>query len=92
MTSPDVGHERRRDLELRAVFDEVYARIEGFFDPRQTWGGAPLTMWVYRVLRESYPQLSHSQVHALVAATQRVYRARHVTGAQPPRSACATGP
>jgi hypothetical protein len=82
LDSTFIVHERRRDLELRAVFDEVYARVEGFFDPAHTWGGAPLTLWVYRVVRESYPHLDHTQVHTLVAATQRVYRARHAPGAQ----------
>lgn len=81
MNSPVIVHERRRDLELRAVFDEVYARVESFFDPSHTWGGAPLTLWVYRVVRESYPQLDQAQVHTLVAAAQRVYRARHAPGA-----------
>ncbi|MDZ7590797.1 MAG: hypothetical protein U5L05_08920 [Rubrivivax sp.] len=88
MNSPIIVHDRRRDLELRAVFNEVYARIEGFFDPTLTWGGPPLTMWVYRVVQESYPQLDAAQVQALVAAAQRVYRTRHARGAP----ACAARP
>jgi len=74
---PVIVHDRRRDLELRAVFDEVYARVEGFFDPSRTWGGPPLMHWVYRVVRESYPHLDATQVQALGAALHRVYRARH---------------
>jgi hypothetical protein len=88
VNSPVIVHDRRRDLELRAVVNEVYARIEGLFDPTRTWGGPPLTMWVYRVVQESYPQLDATQVQALVAAAQRVYRTRHARGTP----ACTTGP
>lgn len=82
MSSPGIAHDRRRDLELREVFDEVYGRVEGFFDPSGTWGGPPLMYWVYRVVRESYPHLEATQVQALVAAMHRVYRARHQHGAR----------
>jgi hypothetical protein len=82
VSSPVIVHDRRRDLELREVFDEVYARVECFFDPARTWGGPPLMHWVYRVVRESYPHLDATQVHALGAAMHRVYRARHERGAQ----------
>jgi hypothetical protein len=88
MNSPVIVHDRRRDLELRAAFSEVYARIEGLFDPARTWGGPPLTIWVYRVVQESHPQLDATQVQALVAAAQRVYRTRHAHGAP----ACAARP
>jgi hypothetical protein len=30
---PVIVHDRRRDLELRGVFDEVYARVEDFSIP-----------------------------------------------------------
>ena len=82
MSSPVIVHDRRRDLELREVFDEVYARVEGLFDPSRTWGGPPLMHWVYRVVRESYPHLDAMQVQTLVAAMHRVYRARHEHGAR----------
>jgi hypothetical protein len=79
---PAIVQDRRRDLQLRAVFDEVYARVEGFFDPARTWGGPPLTQWVHRVVSESYPQLDATQVQALAQAAHRVYRARHSSGAR----------
>jgi hypothetical protein len=82
VSSPVIVHDRRRDLELREVFDEVYARVEGFFDPSRTWGGSPLMHWVYRVVRESYPHLDATQVQALGAALHRVYRARHALSAR----------
>ena len=55
MSSPVIAHDRRRDLELREVFDAVYLRVEGLFDPSRTWGGPPLMHWVHRVVRESHP-------------------------------------
>jgi hypothetical protein len=81
---PVVAVERRRDLELRAAFDAVYARVECFFDTSQTWGGSALTMLVYRVVRESQPQLDAMQVHTLVAAMQRVHGARRTHGTKAP--------
>lgn len=80
MSSPVIVHDRRRDLELRKVFDEVYPRVEGFFDPSRTWGGPPLMHWVYRIVRESHPHLDATQVQTLGAALHRVYRARHAHG------------
>jgi hypothetical protein len=80
LSSPVIVHDRRRDLALRAVFDEVYPRVEGFFDPSRTWGGPPLMHWVYRIVRESHPQLDATQVQTLGAALHRVYRARHAHG------------
>lgn len=82
MNPSAIAPDRRRDPDLRAVFNEVLVRVEGFVDPSRTWGGGPLTMWVYRVVRESYPHLDAMQVQALVVATQRVYRARHAGGAR----------
>jgi hypothetical protein len=90
---PFIGAERRRDPELRVVFDEVYARVAPFFDPAKTWGGSALTLLVYRVVRESHPHLDAMQVHVLVAAMQRVQLRRHAHGASPqPRAAEMTEP
>lgn len=50
--------ERRQNPELRALFEEAYARVEACFDPKQTWGGLPLEHFAFRMLREAYPQMS----------------------------------
>ncbi len=73
--SPPV--ERRQNPELRTIFDEAYARVAPFLDPKQTWGGVPLERLAFRVLREAYPQLSPTETHQLVVASVRVYRTRH---------------
>lgn len=69
--------ERRQNPELRALFDEVCARVESCFDPQQTWGGQPLEHFAFRILREAYPQMSPHEVHLLVGALLRVFRNRH---------------
>lgn len=85
MTSPLIVEDRRRDLELRQVFDEVDARVQGIFDPSGTLDGPPLMHWAYRAVRESYPQLDATQVQVLMAALHRVYQARHERHARAPR-------
>lgn len=69
--------ERRQNLQLRAIFDEVYERIEPFLDPSRCWGGSPMTALAYRAVRESYPELSPVEAYTLVVAVVRVYRTGH---------------
>ena len=69
--------ERRQHPELRALFEEAYARVEACFDPKQTWGGLPLEHFAFRMLREAYPGMSSQEVRLLVGALLRVFRERH---------------
>lgn len=69
--------ERRENLKLRTLFDEVYARIVPFLDPAQTWGGVSLQHFAFRTIREGYPELSAVEVHQLVVASVRVFRTRN---------------
>lgn len=75
--TPSVLAERRQNTKLRALFEEAYARIEPFFDRRNTWGGLQLTHFALRTLREAYPELSPSEAHQLVLASLRVFHERH---------------
>lgn len=68
--------ERRQNLALRAALDDLYPRLEAFFDVSSTWGGSSLTILVYRVVRESCPHLSPDEAMVLVTAAQRVHRTR----------------
>jgi hypothetical protein len=68
--------ERRQHPQLRAIFEEAYARVESCFDPQQTWGGLPLEHFAYRMLREAYPQFSSQETRLLVGALLRVFRER----------------
>lgn len=69
--------ERRQNLKLRAVFDEVYDHIAPFLDPAQTWGGMSLQHFAFRTIRERHPDLSPAEAHQLVVAAVRVFRARN---------------
>lgn len=82
LDAPAVTVERRRDVELRVVFDEVYPRLESMYDTSRTWGGSVLTTLAYRVVRESYPQLDALRVQTLVTAMLRVHRERRARGAR----------
>lgn len=66
-----------QNLELRSIFDEAYERVAPFFDPTQTWGGVPLEMLAFRILRSAYPELSAQETRQLAIASMRVYRARN---------------
>lgn len=71
------GQERRRNPELRQLFDTAYPLVEPFLDPDNGWGGHSLEHLAFRVLRENFPQLSAAEVHVLVVVAHRVYIDRH---------------
>lgn len=70
---PFHGDDRRRNAEVRSVFDTAYEMIAPFFDPTQGWGGHSLEHLAFRVLRENFPALSSDDVHTIVVAAHRVY-------------------
>ncbi len=78
--------ERRRNLKLRALFEEAYARLAPFLDTANTWGGVSLQHLAYRTLREVYPDLDPDEVHQLVVASVRVHDERSRRGATPPEA------
>lgn len=67
---------RRKNLKLRALFDEAYARIEHVFR-HQPPQGLPVEWIVYRTARASYPQLNTLDLYQFAVASFRVYRSRH---------------
>lgn len=69
--------ERRQNTKLRDLFENAYASIAPFLDPRQIWSGAPLEFLAFRMLREAYPDLSSLEARQLVSASVRVYQARN---------------
>ncbi|MEY2632149.1 MAG: hypothetical protein RIR00_803 [Pseudomonadota bacterium] len=69
--------ERRRNPQLRVLFDSAYQMIEPFFDPDAGWGGHSLEHLAFRVLRENFPKLSSEEVHVVIVAAHRVYIERH---------------
>lgn len=77
MPDANAAPERRQNLKLRAVFDEVYERIVPFIDPARTWGGKSLEHFAFRTIRESHPGLTPSEVHQLIVASVRVFGQRN---------------
>ncbi len=67
------GKERRRDVEVRALFVEAYDILEPFFDPANSWAGHGHEHLAYRALHERFPQLSGDQVFIIVDAARRVF-------------------
>ncbi|MBX3646983.1 MAG: hypothetical protein KF853_07685 [Rhodocyclaceae bacterium] len=67
---------RRKNLKLRALFDEAYARIEPVFK-RQPPQGLPIEWVVFRTARANYPQLNTLDLYQFAVASSRVYRSRH---------------
>jgi hypothetical protein len=71
--TPPPPAERRKNPQLRLIFEEAYVVIEPFFD----WGGQPLEYLAFQRLCENFPRLSHEDIHTLIAAARRVYGERH---------------
>ena len=65
--------DRRRNPQLRELFDSAYAMIAPFFDPGAGWGGRSLEHLAFRVLRENFPTLSADEVHVIIVAAHRIY-------------------
>ncbi|CAG0943989.1 MAG: hypothetical protein EFKGCFLK_00858 [Rhodocyclaceae bacterium] len=80
-----MSHERRKNHKLRAIFEEVYGRVEGCFEVRPP-RGLPLEWMVFRAARAAYPQLTTLDLFQFAMASLRVYRSRNP--GLPPFLAC----
>jgi hypothetical protein len=70
-----MNNERRKNIKLRALFDEAYRRIEPSFEwPRH---GLPVEWVVFRAARAAYPQLSTLDLFQFAVASTRIHRSRH---------------
>jgi hypothetical protein len=69
----EAAPERRRDLELREIFNEAYDVLEPFFSPDNQWNGHTHEHLAYRALHERFPKLTGAQVLTLVTAAKRVF-------------------
>ncbi|HEY3326065.1 MAG TPA: hypothetical protein VGK14_02720 [Novimethylophilus sp.] len=67
---------RRVHVYVREIFEEAYALALPFIDPKQGWGGQPMTRHAYSALREAYPRLAGQDLAILVPALERVFRER----------------
>lgn len=72
-TAAKAGAERRRDVEIRALFVEAYDILEPFFAPENQWAGRSHEHLAYRALHEHFPKLSADQIFIIVDAARRVF-------------------
>lgn len=71
----DGAGERRVHDSLRPIFEEACRITLPFFDTKQSWGGASLTMYARQTLREAYPNMSQQEIAILFSAVQRFHKA-----------------
>ena len=64
--------ERRKDPDLRAIYDDVLRLIKPFVEESGGWKGGPLAYWAMRAIQDACPELAHEQVNTLVSAALRV--------------------
>lgn len=68
--------ERRQNLRLRAIYDDVRARIAHVFDGHADWVGSPTEYLVQRLVHETYPDLSSDEVRTLITVIERRLKTR----------------
>jgi hypothetical protein len=66
--------DRRVQHNLRLIFENACRITAPFFDPAQSWGGAPLTMYARQALREAYPELSQQEIAILFSGMARFHK------------------
>lgn len=65
--------ERRVHHNLRQIFDRACEITAPFFDAKQSWGGASLTMYARQTLREEFPNLTQQETAILFSAVSRFH-------------------
>lgn len=68
-------YDRRKNLRLRALFDEAYARVEPSL-ASQAASRLPIEWTAFLAARATYPQLSPLDLFQFAMAAQRVFRRR----------------
>ena len=71
------GADRRRNPQLRVVFDHAYPILEPFFDPSSGWDAHTRQHVAAGLLQDNFPELSGPDVHLLIVAAGRVFRERN---------------
>lgn len=80
-TKPETGagttdfRERRTHTNLREIFDAACWLTTPFFDSKQTWGNASLTIYARQALCEAYPDLTQQEIALLYASVERYHKA-----------------
>ena len=67
-------NERRSQHNLRLIFDAACRITAPFFDAKQSWAGASLTMYARQSLRDAYPELTQQEIAILFSGVARFHR------------------
>ena len=73
--------DRRKDHDLRCIFEDACEVIAPFLDPHNRWGGQSLDNLAFRAVRDRFPELPAESVRALIQAC--VQRNRRQEAATP---------
>jgi hypothetical protein len=74
--------ERRKQLNLRDIFDDVVRLVEPYFQHATGLNGHPTDYWAAKAIRDAYVDLSSQEVQILTAAAARYCR-EHGVGRAP---------
>ncbi len=74
--------ERRKQTNLRDIFDDVVRLVEPFFQHGAGLNGRPTEFWAARAIGEAYADLSSQEVQILTSAAARYCR-EHGVGRAP---------
>ena len=74
-TETNGADERRKNNNLREIFEAACQITAPFFDSAQSWGNASLTMYARQTLREAYPDLTQQEIAILWASVERFHKA-----------------
>lgn len=66
--------ERRKQLNLRDIFDDVVRLVEPYFQHGTGLNGRSTDYWAAKAIREAYSDLSGQEVQILTAAAARYCR------------------
>ena len=62
--------DRRVNIHLRVLFENACRITAPFFDPKQGWSTAHLTLYAQQALRVAYPELSLQDIALLFSGVQ----------------------
>ncbi len=68
--------ERRKNTNLRALFEDVVQQVAPFFQVGGSLNGSRADFWVVRSISDAYPELSNEDAHVLANAAIRYYQER----------------
>lgn len=70
--------DRRKQTNLRDIFDDVVRLVEPYFQQGSGLNGRPADYWAAKAIHDAYADLSSQEVQILIAAATRYCREQGV--------------